>query len=66
MAVTYDIIVVNEADGCLNSVTQQYTVTACTQYVIVRFDGTNNAIGPFDIYTGTTGTTAVYSAATRQ
>ena len=66
MAVTYDIIVVNEADGCLNSVTQQYTVTACTQYVIVRFDGTNNAVGPFDIYTGTTGTTAVYSAATRQ
>ena len=66
MAVTYDIIVVNEADGCLNSVTQQYTVTACTQYVIVRFDGTNNAVGPFDIYTGSTGTTAVYSAATRQ
>jgi hypothetical protein len=66
MAVTYDIIVVNEADGCLNSVTQQYTVTACTQYVIVRFNGTNNAIGPFDIYTGSTGTTAVYSAATRQ
>lgn len=65
MAEIYDIIVVNEADGCLNSVTNQYTITGCNQTVVVKFDGTNNAVGPFDIYTGSTGTTAIYTGVTR-
>jgi hypothetical protein len=65
MAEIYDIIVVNEADGCLNSVTNQYTITGCDQTVVVKFDGTNNAVGPFDIYTGSTGTTAIYTGVTR-
>ena len=65
MAQIYDIIVVNEADGCLNAVTNQYTITGCNQTVVVKFDGTNNAVGPFDIYTGTTGTTAIYTGVTR-
>ena len=65
MAEIYNIIVVNEADGCLNSVTNQYTITGCNQTVVVKFDGTNNAVGPFDIYTGSTGTTAIYTGVTR-
>ena len=65
MAQIYDIIVVNEADGCLNAVTNQYTITGCNQTVVVKFDGTNNAVGPFDIYTGSTGTTAIYTGVTR-
>jgi hypothetical protein len=65
MAEIYDIIVVNEADGCLNAVTNQYTITGCNQTVVVKFDGTNNAVGPFDIYTGSTGTTAIYTGVTR-
>jgi hypothetical protein len=65
MAEIYDIIVVNEASGCQNAVTNQYTITGCNQTVLVKFNGTNNAVGPFDIYTGSTGTTAVYTGVTR-
>jgi hypothetical protein len=65
MGQIYDIIVVNEASGCLNAVTNQYTITGCNQNIIVRFDGINNAVGPFDIYVGSTGTTAVYTGVTR-
>ena len=65
MAQIFDIIVVNEAEGCLNAVTNQYSITGCNQTIIVKFDGTNNALGPFDIYTGSTGTTAIYSGVTR-
>ncbi len=65
MGVLYNIIVVNTEGDCLNSITQQFEATACTEDVIVRFTGTNNAVGPFDIYTGTTGTTAVYTGLTR-
>lgn len=65
MAEIYDIIVVNEADGCLNSVTNQYSIIGCNQNIVVKFDGTNNAIGPFDVYVGSTGTTAIYTGVTR-
>jgi hypothetical protein len=65
MGQIYDIIVVNEASGCLNAVTNQYNITGCNQNIIVRFDGTNNAVGPFDIYVDSTGTTAVLSGVTR-
>lgn len=65
MGQIYDIIVVNEASGCLNAVTNQFNITGCNQNIIVKFDGTNNAVGPFDIYVGSTGTTAVLSGVTR-
>ena len=65
MGVLYNIIVVNTEGDCLNSITQQFEATACTQDVIVKFTGDNNAVGPFDIYTGTTGTTAIYTNLTR-
>lgn len=65
MGVLYNIIVVNTDGDCLNSITQQFEATACTQDVIVKFTGNNNAVGPFDVYTGSTGTTAVYTNLTR-
>jgi hypothetical protein len=65
MAVTYNIIVVNTDSGCSNSITQQYTATACSENILVKLSGTNNAVGPFNVYTGTTGTTAVYSGITK-
>jgi hypothetical protein len=65
MGVLYNIIVVNTEGDCLNSITQQFEATACTQDVIVKFTGDNNAVGPFNVYTGTTGTTAVYTGLTR-
>jgi hypothetical protein len=65
MAFIYDIIVVNTDPTCVNSVTQQYTATGCPQTVLVKIDVGSPAIGPFDVYTGTTGTTAIYSAQTR-
>lgn len=65
MALIYDIIVVNTALDCDNSITQQFTATACSENVIIKFSGSNNAVGPFDIFTGSTGTTAVYTGITR-
>ena len=65
MAFIYDIIVVNTDPTCVNSVTQQYTATGCPQTVLVKIDVGSPALGPFDVYTGTTGTTSIYSAQTR-
>jgi len=65
MAVTYNIIVVNTESDCLNSMTQQYTTTSCSENILVKLSGANNAVGPFNVYTGSTGTTPVYSAVTR-
>ena len=65
MAVLYDIIVVNTDPNCSNSITQQVSATGCPQNVLVRISPYSTAIGPFDVYTGTTATTAVYSAQTR-
>ena len=65
MAVLYDIIVVNTDPNCSNSITQQVSATGCPQNVIVRISPYSTAIGPFDVYTGTTATTAVYTAQTR-
>ena len=65
MAVTYNIIVVNTDSGCSTAITQQYTTTACSENILVKLSGANNAVGPFNVYTGTTGTTAVYSGVTR-
>ena len=59
-----NILVVNRASGCDTIVEQQITVTG-NQCFIVRIPLNSNAIGPFDVYTGSTGTTVVYSAQTR-
>jgi hypothetical protein len=65
MAVLYDIIVVNTDPTCVNSITQQVSITGCPQTIIVRISPNSSALGPFDVYTGTTGTTPIYSAQTR-
>lgn len=48
----YNIFVVNTAPGCDTLVEQQLTVTGCTTY-IVRLAQNSNALGPFDVYYGT-------------
>jgi len=48
----YNIFVVNTAPGCDTLVTQQLSVTGCTTY-IVRLSQNSNALGPFDVYYGT-------------
>jgi hypothetical protein len=58
------IIVVNTATGCDTSVVQQVEVTGY-QCFIVRIPAESNAAGPFDVYTGSTGTTAIYTSVTR-
>jgi hypothetical protein len=58
------IIVVNTATGCDTSVEQQVEVTGY-QCFIVRLPAESDAIGPFDVYTGSTGETAVYVGITR-
>jgi len=60
----YSIIVTNTAPGCGTEIEQQFTVTACTTY-IVRLTSNSNAIGPFNVYVDTTGSTPIYSAQTR-
>ena len=58
------IIVVNTAPGCNNLIEQQVSADTCNNY-IVRITPSTNAIGPFDVYIDTTGSTPVYSAQTR-
>jgi hypothetical protein len=58
------IIVVNTATGCDTSVQQQVTVVG-SECFIVRIPPGSNAIGPFDIYIDTTGSTPYYVAVTR-
>lgn len=58
------IICVNTANGCDTSVQQQVTVVG-SECFIVRIPPSNNAVGPFDIYVDTTGSTPYYAAVTR-
>ncbi len=58
------ILVVNRASGCDTVVEQQVTVTGY-QCFLVKIPPQSNALGPFDVYTGSTGTTVIYSAQTR-
>ena len=61
----YSIIVTNNAPGCDNEIAQQISVSAgCSSY-LVRLTPTSTAIGPFNVYIDTTGSTPVYSAQTR-
>lgn len=59
------IIVVNTAPGCDNLIEQQISADTCNNY-IVRITQNTNALGPFNVYVDTTGSTPVYSAQTRQ
>jgi hypothetical protein len=59
------VIVVNTAPGCDNFIEQQISADTCNNY-IVRITQNTNAIGPFDVYVDTTGSTPIYSAQTRQ
>ena len=61
---TYSIIVTNIAPGCNNEIAQQISVSGCSSY-LVRLASTSNAIGPFNVYIDTTGSTPIYSAQTR-
>ena len=58
------IIVVNTAEGCDNLIEQQVSADTCTNY-IVRITQNTTAIGPYDVYLDSTGTTALYSGKTR-
>jgi len=60
----FSIIVVNTTPGCNTEIEQQVTVTGCTSYV-VRLTSNSNAVGPFDVYVDSTGSTPYYSAVTR-
>lgn len=48
----YNIFVVNTAPGCDTSITQQVQVSGCTTFII-RLSQDSNALGPFDVYYGT-------------
>ena len=66
MAVLYDIYVVNTDINCDDeTIVQQVNVTACSQNVLVQMTVGSTAVGPFDIFTGNTGTTAIYTGVTR-
>lgn len=58
------VIVVNTAAGCNTLIEQQVSAVTCSNYV-VRLAETSNALGPFDVYIDTTGSTAVLSGQTR-
>jgi len=58
------VFVVNTALGCDNFIEQQISADTCNNY-IVRITSNTNALGPFDVYIDSTGSTPVYSAQTR-
>jgi|694.fasta_scaffold85871_3 hypothetical protein len=58
------IIVVNTASGCNTSVEQQVTYVG-SQCYIVRIPVGSNAIGPFNIYIDSTGSTPYYTSVVR-
>lgn len=61
----YTIILTNTLSGCTETISETLTVTACTTY-FVRIPSNSTADGPFNIYTGTTSTTPIYSAITKE
>jgi hypothetical protein len=66
MGVLYNIYVVNTDVNCVSDIIeQQINITGCNQNVLVQMTAGSTALGPFDIYTGNTGTTAVYTGVTR-
>jgi hypothetical protein len=60
----FSIIVVNTTPGCDTKIEQQVDVTGCSSY-LVRLTTNSDAVGPFNVYVGTTGSTPYYSAVTK-
>ena len=63
MAIT-NIIMVNNSVGCDTQI-QQQTEASTGQLYLVQLVSTSNAVGPFSVFTGTTGSTPLYSGITR-
>lgn len=61
----YYIICVNEAPGCYAYSEQALDLDSCSTYK-VRIPANSTAIGPFNIYLDTTGSTPAYSGVTRE
>lgn len=60
----YSVILLNTQEGCENIIEQQIERDNLSG-LIVSIPYTINAIGPFDVFTGSTGTTAVFVGKTR-
>lgn len=60
----YSIFLVNTDSGCDTFIEQQLNVSSPSSYLI-KLDPVSNAVGPFDIFSGSTGSTPIYSALTR-
>lgn len=65
-AYTFNIFVVNNDPTCDSTTIQsQVTLTACSETYLVKIGSHSDAQGPFNVYTGTTSGTPVFSALTR-
>ncbi len=60
----YSVIILNTEETCLNIIEQQINIDSLSG-VIVSLPSYSNAVGPFNVYTGSTGTTAVFVSKTR-
>jgi hypothetical protein len=67
MSSVYELFVVNTDTTCsgYNTVIQEVTITDCVQTILISISNGSTAIGPFNIYSGNTGTTALFSGVTR-
>jgi hypothetical protein len=61
----FTIILTNNLSGCSETISETISVSACTNYFI-RIPSNSTADGPFNIYTGSTTTTPIYSAITKE
>jgi hypothetical protein len=59
------LYIVNQDPTCVTTIQSNVSFTSCSQTFIIRISAQSNASGPFDIYSGSTGTTAIYSNLTR-
>lgn len=59
------LFIVNQDPTCVTTIQSDVSFTSCSQTFIIRISAQSNASGPFDIYSGSTGTTAIYSGLTR-
>ena len=60
----YSIIVLNNDSECYNQIEKVVDISGCTTYIL-RLQVGSKGNGPFNIYTGSTGTTPIYSALTK-
>jgi hypothetical protein len=65
-AYTLNIFIINTDSGCTNTtISSQIVTTACTEEFLIRISQYSDAQGPFNVYTGSTSTTAIFSGKTR-